>query len=185
MVKPLVSYGMLVHQQIKLRGNTTFPALPKTWLNHILSATLPSIKEYTIEKCKNHIYQLVTSMVEEAYTNDDESDDDDSDVDDGDSVDSDCTPYDVQCRKLAGIATTSNKDIFSGYVLKISDVDTEIFINAVISHNNTWDLGMQLEVYKQNNPGMSKQTNKRFTYFNACQCDNCHQKWHNSNEVDI
>ena len=30
--------------------------------------------------------------------------------------------------------------------LKISDVDTEIFNNAVIYHNQKWDIGMKLEL---------------------------------------
>ena len=74
---------------------------------------------------KNYISWLVTSVVEEAYTNDDGSDDDYSDIDDGDSVESYFTLYDVQFRKITGIDTTSNKRICYRDVINISDVDTE------------------------------------------------------------
>ena len=63
-----------------------------------------------------------------------------------DFIESDFTHYSEQCRINAGIDNSLKKGICSGDVLKISDVDTEIFINAVIDHNHTWYLGMQLEV---------------------------------------
>ena len=70
----------------------------------------------------------------------------------------------------------SYKGICFGDVLKISDVDTEMFINAVIDHNHTWNHGIHLEFYKQNNPGMSKGKQKRYTYYTSFPCDIFHTK---------
>ena len=44
---------------------------------------------------------------------------------------------------------------------------------------------MQLELYKRHNPGLSKHTQKGYTYFTSCPCDNYHQKWRNINGVEI
>ena len=61
----------------------------------------------------------------------------------------------------------------------------KMFVNVVIDHNHIWDPGIKLDLYKRNNPGLSKQTQKRFTYFTPCSCDNYQNKWRISNEVDI
>ena len=47
-VKPQVSYLILVQQQIKMWGNATNLLLPKHWKNHVLSSKLPQIKAYSI-----------------------------------------------------------------------------------------------------------------------------------------
>ena len=58
-------------------------------------------------------------------------------------------------------------------------------MNAVIDHNHTCDIGMQFELYKHNNPRLSKGTHNIFTYGTLCLCDNFRKKWRQSKEVDI
>ena len=48
LVKPQMSYKILVQQQAKMRGNTTYPLLPKKWVDHYLFTTRADIKAYTM-----------------------------------------------------------------------------------------------------------------------------------------
>ena len=118
--------------------------------------------------------QLVMSVV----------DNENSDDDNADSVISVFFIMVRKCRINEGVDTSLANGRSSGEFLKIADVDTEMFINAANYHNQKWDLGMQLELYKQNNPGLSKEE-KKYTYYASCPCDNFCKQWLQSKEVDI
>ena len=60
-----------------------------------------------------------------------------------------------------------------------------MFINAVIDHNHIWDLGIQLDRYKQLTPGITQTNYKRCTYVSSCPCYEYHDNWQKSKEVDI
>ena len=89
----------------------------------------------------------------------DSDDSDDSDSDDGNTSGSDNLTNDEES------------------IDKVRNEDTEMVINAVIDHNHIWDLGIQLDRYKQQTPGLTQTNYKRFNYVSSCPWDKYHDNW--------
>ena len=54
-VQPHASYNMLVQQQAKMRGNTTYPYLPPHWVQHYKYSQRSEIKAYAMKHCTHLI----------------------------------------------------------------------------------------------------------------------------------